>query len=265
MPRALILADLHWDHWRQAGVDPFAGLGPDFWNSLDLVILAGDISNKAFIRWPQVFAWFGERMDLSKLHAFPGNHDPYGGKIDREDKLIAACEQAGVGYAQRKVIHFGNHRFLCCTLWTDMMLGGDQARNMARAERVMNDYRLIRVSSDGFRKLQPRDTVALHRADLAWLEAQLAAPFEGETVVVTHHAPIPLDPAQDMDASYGSDLTALIERHRPKAWLFGHTHRAQDRVVCRSAVRNVSLGYPDEWTASRSQLAELFRRLVHQF
>lgn len=129
----------------------------------------------------------------------------------------------------------------------------------------MNDYRLIRVSSDGFRRLQPRDTVALHRADLAWLEAQLAAPFEGETVVVTHHAPIPPDPAQDMDASYGSDLTALIERHRPKAWLFGHTHRAQVSVVGRSAVRNVSLGYPDEWTASRSHLAELFRRLVHQF
>lgn len=157
MSRALILADLHWDHWRQASVDPFAGLGLDYWDSLDLVILAGDISNKAFIRWPQVFAWFAERMDLAKLHVFPGNHDPYGGKIDREDKLITACEQAGVGYAQRKVIQLGNHRFLCCTLWTDMMLGGDRDINMTKAERVMNDYRLIRVASDGYRRLQPRD------------------------------------------------------------------------------------------------------------
>lgn len=262
MPRALILADLHWDHWRQAGADPFAGLGSNFWDSLDLVILAGDISNKAFIRWQQVFAWFGERMELSKLHVFPGNHDPYNGKIDREDKLIAACEHAGVGYAQRKVIHLGNHRFLCCTLWTDMMLGGDQARNMAKAERVMNDYRLIRVSSDGFRRLQPRDTVALHRADLAWLEAQLAAPFEGETVVVTHHAPIPPEPAQDMDAAYGSDLTVMIEKYQPKVWLFGHTHREQERIVGRCEIRNVSLGYPDERITQSDQIAAIWPKFI---
>ena len=265
MSRALILADLHWDHWRQAGVDPFAGLGSDFWNSLDLVILAGDISNKAFIRWPQVFAWFGERMDLAKLHAFPGNHDPYNGKIDREDKLIAACEQAGVAYAQRKVMHLGNHRFLCCTLWTDMTLGGDQASNMAKAERVMNDYRLIRVSSDGFRRLQPRDTVALHRADLAWLETQLSLPFDGETIVVTHHAPIPPESAQDMDAAYGSDLTGLIEKHQPKQWLFGHTHRAQVRMIVRCAVRNVSLGYPDEWRGIALQTSTHIAQSVIHF
>lgn len=262
MPRALILSDLHWDHWQQAGVDPFAGLGPDFWDSLDLVILAGDISNKAFIRWSQVFAWFGERMDLSKIHAFPGNHDPYGGKIDREDKLIAACEQAGVGYAQRKVIHLGNHRFLCCTLWTDMTLGGDQASNMAKAERVMNDYRLIRVSSDGFRRLQPRDTVDLHRIDLAWLEAELAAPFDGETTVVSHHAPIPPEPAQDMDAAYGSDLTAVIEKFQPNAWLFGHTHRAQERMIGQCTVRNVSIGYPDEWAVGVQSTARRILQLV---
>ncbi|WP_103256941.1 metallophosphoesterase [Tabrizicola aquatica] len=262
MSRALILADLHWDHWRQASVDPFAGLGLDYWDSLDLVILAGDISNKAFIRWPQVFAWFAERMDLAKLHVFPGNHDPYGGKIDREDKLITACEQAGVGYAQRKVIQLGNHRFLCCTLWTDMMLGGDRDINMTKAERVMNDYRLIRVASDGYRRLQPRDTVALHRTDLAWLEAELATPFCGETVVVTHHAPIPPKPSQDMDAAYGSDLTALIARYQPKVWLFGHTHRAQQRVIGRTEIRNISLGYPDEWTGQNAGLTPLLKSLV---
>lgn len=234
----------------------------DFWDGLDLVILAGDISNKAYIRWPQVFAWFGERMDLGKLHVFPGNHDPYGGKIDREDKLIAACEHAGVGYAQRKVLHLGNHRFLCCTLWTDMMLGGEQARNMAKAERVMNDYRLIRVSSDGFRRLQPRDTVALHRADLAWLEAQLSLPFDGETIVVTHHAPIPPEPAQDIDAAYGSDLTAMIEKYQPKAWLFGHTHRVQERMIGQCTVRNVSIGYPDEWAVGLQSTAKRLLELV---
>ncbi len=143
-----------------------------------------------------------------------------------------------------------------------MIIRDGTASNMAKAERVMNDYRLIRVSSDGFRRLQPRDTVALHRADLAWLEAQLAEQFEGETVVVTHHAPIPPEPAQDIDAAYGSDLTAMIEKHQPKAWLFGHTHRVQERMIGQCTVRNVSLGYPDEWAVGLQSTAERLLELV---
>lgn len=262
MPRALILADLHWDHWREARLDPFAGLPRDFWATLDLVILSGDITNKASVRWPQVFDWFAQRVEPARLHVFPGNHDPYNEKIDREDKLIALCAAAGVHYAQRETVICGGHRLLCCTLWTDMRLGGDYHGNAARAENVMNDYRLIRVARDGFRKLTPADTVALHRADLAWLEAALAAPFAGETIVVTHHAPIPPSPAQDMDAAYGSDLTQTMDRHQPAAWLFGHTHRAQTARIGWTQVRNVSLGYPGEWVGRTDQIAGHLAGLV---
>jgi predicted phosphohydrolase len=118
------------------------------------------------------------------------------------------------------------------------------------------------VARGGFRKLTPADTVALHRADLAWLEAALATPFAGETIVVTHHAPIPPSPARDMDAAYGSDLTAITSRHKPKAWLFGHIHREQTARIGRTDVRNVSLGYPSEWAGRTDQIAGHLAALV---
>lgn len=39
------------------------------------------------------------------------------------------------------------------------------------------------------RALRPEDTVALHRAHRDWLSEKLRVPFEGPTVVVTHHGP----------------------------------------------------------------------------
>ncbi|WP_376870207.1 metallophosphoesterase [Albirhodobacter sp. R86504] len=256
MPRVLVLADLHWAHWRAAGRDPFAGLGPQFWQTLDLVILAGDLANKAHIRWPQALADMGRFIDPARIHVVPGNHDYYDGKLDREDKLAMAAHSVGAQVAQCARIDLAGRRFLGCTLWTDMALGGDLRGNCARAERVMNDYRKIRMNSDGFRRAWPADTIALHKAHLSWLEAELARPFAGETVVITHHAPIAPEPAGDMDAAYGSDLREVIERHAPAMWLFGHTHRAQQAQVGGCALRNVSLGYPDEWPSTSPQLSQ---------
>ncbi len=52
----------------------------------------------------------------------------------------------------------------------------------------MVDYRKIRVSPR-YRKLLPEDTTLWHARSLRWLAEALAAPFDGSTVVVTHHAP----------------------------------------------------------------------------
>jgi predicted phosphodiesterase len=65
------------------------------------------------------------------------------------------------------------------------------------------------------------------------------------TVVVTHHAPHPrsVEPYRDKPLPdwapgfYGSDLTWLIERHRPDIWIHGHVHvpvdyrSAETRIV----------------------------------
>ena len=80
-----------------------------------------------------------------------------------------------------------------------------------------------------------------HERQLAAIEAVLAVPFEGPTVVISHHAPHP-DSLEEkratkpLDAAYASDLEALILRHKPDLWIHGHVHSQQNYMVGRTKV-----------------------------
>ena len=246
MPKILILADLHHDFWQEAGKDPLANA--DF-SGVDLLLIAGDLSNKAHVRWKYALAGIGQHIDLSKVSLFPGNHDYYDGRLDREDKLEAIAQGMGARFVQQHEIILGRTRLLCCTLWTDMMLGGNRGRNGAGAMERMNDYRCIRVEREHYRKLRPHHTTEVHARHLGWLDERLSTPFDGRTIVVTHHAPHPMSLAPDAEvgAAYASDLTALIKRHQPEHWFFGHTHNEASFRIGRTQFTNVSVGYPQDW------------------
>ena len=120
---------------------------------------------------------------------------------------------------------------------------------MRIARDSMNDYRYIRMASAGHGRIRPSDTAFLHADHRAWIESQLAAPFGGQTIVVTHHCSHPDLIGKkriDLDGVYGSDLRAMIDRYQPDAWLFGHTHHAAGLRQGRTLIRNVSLGYPGQ-------------------
>lgn len=246
MIKVQVIADLHADHWRATGIDPLADAPLE---DLDALILAGDIANKGVTQWPIVLEALGKRMDPARIWLMPGNHDYYGGRIDREDKLAEAAGRYGAHLAQKSELIFGQTRFLCCTLWTSMRLGGrDTGFNMAKAERRMNDYSCIRIEGEGFRRLHPLATIRIHTDHRMWLEDALARPFEGDTVVVTHHAPVPeaLPETEwdDVPFCYASDLREMITRFAPDLWLHGHTHHATDVAIGPTRVLNCSIGYP---------------------
>src|SRR5690606_22583997 len=106
----------------------------------------------------------------------------------------------------------GGVRIVGATLWTDFAVAGnddfDIAQAMAWARMAMPDYRSIDV---GMRRLQPRDTLAWHKDHRATIGRRLAKPFDGPSVVITHHAPPqfslsdPMRPTPD-DGSFASDL-----------------------------------------------------------
>ena len=245
----LVLADLHLDHWLSEGRDPFAALDPEFLASLDALILAGDVTNKPKVRWPKAFAHIGQYIDPTRIHIIPGNHDYYDFVLDDEFKLAEICFEAGPHLAQKSVYLNGDLRILSCTLWTDFRLHGDPATAMQVAQANMNDYRYIRLKGADHRRIRPPDTAYIHTNHRMWLEEQLAEPFAGRTVVVTHHCPHPDllgDIRREVDPAYGSDLRSLIETAQPEAWLFGHTHYRVETTVGRTTLRNVSLGYPSK-------------------
>ncbi len=257
----LVIADLHFDFWLSDGRDPFAALDPELLASLDALILAGDITNKPKVRWHKAFQHIGKYIDPRRIHVIPGNHDYYDFVLDNDPRLAEICVESGVHFAQKSEFIFGDLRVLCCTLWTDFTLHGDRATAMRIAQSDMNDYRYIRLKAAGHRRIRPSDTVFIHADHRRWLEEQLAVPFAGRTVVVTHHCPhadLISDTCRDVDPAYGSDLRFLIEDAQPEAWLFGHTHHPAETVVGRTVVRNVSLGYPSE--VRRGEEADILLR-----
>lgn len=242
MSEVLILADLHLDLWMQKNRNPLHGLGLE---TAGLVIIAGDLANKPKTRWKPALELIGQRIDLDRVHVVPGNHDYYDFRLDGDDRLADLARETGAHLAQKRVLTHERTRFLCATLWTDFALGpGSVAEKSSRSDWVMNDYRYIRVAQSGYRKARPADTIAKHHDHLDWLRGQLAAPFDGETVVVTHHAPHPaaLPRGAPLPWCHASNLTALIEDYQPDRWIYGHTHHTAEFRVGRTQLKNVSVG-----------------------
>lgn len=156
---------------------------------------------------------------------------------------------------QDDTVFVGDVRVIGSTLWTDFesvgtgFLRGKTAE--AEGRYGMNDYRMIKRESSatpGKRKrLRPQDTIAEHRASRAYIERTLQEPHDGETVVVTHHAPHPLslDTAHDrLHFCYASNLTSILEETwAPDYWLHGHIHQTRDYVVGNTRIVSNPRGY----------------------
>lgn len=237
MPRVLVCSDLHLEFgpW----VPPKTGA--------DFAVLAGDVYTKNRC----LPASMGDAREAfgCPVVAVLGNHEHYGGKVDSTlEKTRPAAEHLGVTLLERQETVIAGVRLLGCTLWTDFRLfaGDDDDRmklDAARCADGLTDFRIIRVAGDGYRRFRPKDAAILHYGSVSWLRERLAVPFDGPTVVLTHHAPskrsIPARYAEDtLSAAYASNLDRLIEETRPSLWVHGHVHDSCDymvgdtRVVC---------------------------------
>jgi 3',5'-cyclic AMP phosphodiesterase CpdA len=113
----------------------------------------------------------------------------------------------------------------------------------------MNDFTVIRAD-DCYRRLRPDDLVAKSKAAYAWLTKELDRPFDGKTVVVTHHAPA-LDYVGDdhpahLIAAYANDWPELLGK--ADIWIYGHTHVAADFLKNGCRVVSNPRGYPNQKT-----------------
>jgi predicted phosphodiesterase len=202
----------------------------------DLVLLAGDIGLGA-----GAVEWAAVSFRQPVLYV-PGNHEYYGGHLKNTlAKMKRAAEGTQVRVLDGETVVAGKVRFLAATLWTDFLITRNPRLALHEAEACMTDYRRIRTA--GYRRLRARDTQREHVAARQYLEQQLAQPFDGPTVVVTHHAPSGRSIAPrflgafHLNAAYASDLDALMGRG-VALWVHGHTHDSLDyqvsgtRVVC---------------------------------
>ena len=195
----------------------------------DVTILAGDILRPAAaaMRW-------AASLGRPVLYV-PGNHEFYGGSIPAVRRELARSAHAhGVQLLDEDVQVIDGVRFVGATLWTDFKLFGDaqSAMAMTLSAKFMRDFSAIR-NADGS-VFTPADSCALFAEQYAWLAAVLDEPFNGPTVVITHHAPTPRSvhprfAESPVSAAFASDCSALMGR--AALWVHGHTHDSFDYVV----------------------------------
>jgi predicted phosphodiesterase len=246
----LILSDLHLEF----GV-PYV---PPFDVAYDAVVLAGDITSKGHtISW--AVSLFGTDVPIIVV---PGNHEYYNGNLQ---SMRRQFQMDAGGYANVHVLDpgevfldGGRIRVLGCTIWTDFEMpvltrDGPVAHRegaMEEAWRFLNDYRLIWFCPPSTRErpFEPLDSLELHRAERVWLLAKLNEPFDGATVVVTHHGPSSGSVAEQWAESW---LTPAFSSQlpdeffvAPALWIHGHTHSSRDYVRGNTRVVCNPRGYP---------------------
>lgn len=240
-----VLSDLHLEFW------PFEPEHLD----VDAIVLAGDIAAGV-----NGLYWAREAFPRQELIYVAGNHEFYGGRLpDAISDLSMRAGELGIHFLEQRSLVLGDVRFLGATLWTDYAIyaANDEhaGRFMFAAKRGMNDYRHIRFGpkrKKGRDRVLPGHLLELHQAARGWLTAQLATPFAGRTVVITHHAPHRLSvPAyyenDEHTPCYVSHIPELV-RSPVDLWIHGHIHESLDYTVDGTRVLTNPRGYkpPDE-------------------
>jgi len=154
-----------------------------------------------------------------------------------DGRLRALTAGTQVHTLQHSSVILNGVRFLGTTLWTDL---GDLPD--AYTSRMMNDF--VRIQTAPGVKFIPADWRRLHTEAVTWLTQELARPFDGKTVVITHHAPslksfeLSKWTEEPYEPFYTSALDHLVEQ--ADVWVHGHLHAFLDyrigkcRVVCNA-------------------------------
>jgi len=233
--RIQIASDLHLEMLQRS----FPGYNPvEPSLSADVLVLAGDIAAHA----DAVGAFAHWHVPVIYVH---GNHEAYGHQYSLiADAIRDRASGTVVRYLERNVSVIGEVRFLGCCLWTDYDLYRDRARSMEMARRFVHDHTVIRASPDEW--YLPTHARAEHERSFAWLHEQLVTPFDGRTVVVTHHgvASLSIHPRYGNDpvnAAFASDLRHLLDL--ADVWIHGHVHDSFDYRVGNARVIANPRGY----------------------
>jgi predicted phosphohydrolase len=233
--RIHVLSDLHTE---------FAPFAPPPVEA-DVVVLAGDVGTGM-----KGLALARDWFPGTPVVYVAGNHEYYRESIPHlTEKIRDAAEGTNVHFLEDRAVVLGGVRFLGCTLWTDFELFGNRMGDAAAAQAAMNDFRLIRKSPE-FRRFHPGDARTLHLRSAEWLRQTLETPFDGPTVVVTHHAPSlrscnPVYRTNPVTAAYASNLEWMLDG-AAALWIHGHTHVCLDYEIGGTRVLANQRGYPDE-------------------
>lgn len=249
-------------------------------NGADVLILSGDICvaqdfhdhpMPATPYTPEIIRTLGSRQFLAQQFRdffkrvsfqFPhviyvmGNHEHYGGKFDCSASYMqhefTTMGLANVHLIDNSMKEINGVHFVGGTLWTDM--NNYDALTLYNIEHMMNDFRVIRIANQNFKKFLPKRAAEEHFKTKMYIDVVLRdLPDDAKVVVVGHHAPSHLSIAEKykqdqlMNGGYASNLSEFILDHpKIKVWTHGHMHQCFDYVIGDTRVICNPRGYNDE-------------------
>lgn len=255
-----VVSDLHLEAFigRPASELRSTFIPADARDAESILVLAGDISSKPF----QLIEFIKDCEHQFPLVLYvPGNHEVYRHNMDQWnikmraefDKLqkTAAAVTKGI-----ELLELEGVRFIFGTMWGD---GGHTPSDMFVTSRYLNDFRLI---FHGPAETPVRFTVHDMRKEYTKakqrIDQLLKVPFDGKTVVVTHHMPSrhlvharfwPSDGSDGCNGGFVGDCeNILADSHAPDLWIHGHTHCKIDLMLWNTRIVCNPTGYRGEWS-----------------
>jgi predicted phosphodiesterase len=202
----------------------------------DIIIAAGDIGI-----YDQGLQWL-QALDKPIIY-IAGNHEFYSKSYHATLSVLQKkSANTNIHFLENEVFVLNNVRFIGCSLWADLFIEGPEVADALA--QSLNDFRKI---SFGDGKFTPEQFTALHKKSKVWLEAELAKPFAGKTVVVTHHAPTHWSwydsPNRIKKLAYCNDLKEFFHEHEIAVWFHGHTHSIGDYRLAGARILSNTRGY----------------------
>lgn len=256
MARFLAWADLHNEFWGKLPDIPQAC------RDVDALLLGGDINTKGRHLDDALLLWSELRRPVILVR---GNHEFYKSVMPDllAEERVRLAEMNAAG-ADIRILDggstiVGDTRIVGATLWTDLDLYPGMSRPARKAVQAsMNDF--SQIQSRPGKHLSIDDWLEFHWNDRDAIHDELMKPFDGKTMVMTHHIAVRdmIHPLREVgaperyvsNAGFASDIWWQFSKFNITAWFSGHSHDNRSALkrndFGETRFLSNSRGYPKE-------------------
>lgn len=189
----------------------------------DILILAGDVTYLSERRLANpILDTLSAQYDT--IYVVPGNHEFYVWSYDVNDTFpfLKWPIRKNIFYLNNQVIRHGTVRMLFTTLFT-------RIERHEFIDKKLTDFHTCKHRGERFTTHKYNEC---HELSLQFLIAELEKPFNGQTLIISHHAPYPPSFCDypfsgELNEAFHVDMTWLFTKYKIDHWIHGHTHHNQ--------------------------------------